>query len=435
MAVTFQLSDTVDLPHPTTHHKIDDFFLIIAPEIPTWIVLEQKEYWVYTALEKKFTIEQALIELIENYGLTEIEARNLMEKVLYKIEESKFYRFTKPEIMDDPEKIQKNIHIYITHKCNLQCPYCYVSAGQPLKNELSLSEWKKAFDKLFEVAPYAEITFSGGEPLTKKGIFEILEYSYKKGFENVLFSNGTLINEDNIHLLSKYVTSIQITLDGLSAETHEVMRGTGNFKKTLHAIKLIIKNRIPLDLAINILPHNVKEITTKLIEFIEYLNYDLLNIRINYQLDKEGFAINLSDDYFNIYPKYKKEIKKLISQLISKGLYFNPLEKTKLKRLRNCGIGLSFGIDSNGDIYPCDKLHKSYGNILTSDLKEISKKFIELNRITEISNMEYCKNCDLKYICLGGCRIDNLKETGSYIIPLCSEEKKHYLYERLVFGV
>ena len=433
MVVEFKLSDTVDLPPKITQHCIDGLFLIIAPDIPTWIVLTKDEYKIYESLEKKNTIEQSLIQAMEKYNLSEVEARNIMKNVLYKIEENKFYNSTQSEIMDDAENIKKNVHVFITHKCNLHCPYCYVSAGKPLENELSVSEWKKAFDRLYEVAPNAEITFSGGEPLTKEGIFEILKYTYELGFENVLFTNGILINKDNIKFLKDYVSLIQISLDGLSAKTHNITRG--GFKEILDSIDLIIGNEINLDLAINILPHNVDEITDKLIGFIENLSYDRLHIRLNYHIDREGFAVNLGDEYFNIYENNKEKIKKLVSELVRKGIYNNPLERVRFKRLRNCGIGLSFGIDSNGDIYPCDRLYKSYGNILDSDLRKISKKFSLLNRITETDNMEFCKDCDLKYICNGGCRIDNIKTTGSYLIPPCSDDYKLYFYEKLVFGV
>ena len=169
-----------------------------------------------------------------------------------------------------------------------------------------------------------------------------------------------------------------------------------------------------------------------MIPFIRNLSYSKLGIRLNYHIEKEGYAVNLSEDYFNLYTKNKQKIKKLITGLIEEGLY-TPNEKAKFKRLRNCGIGLSFGIDSNGDIYPCDKLYKSYGNIRTDDLKKISRKFSELNRKTEIKYMKKCQNCDLKYICNGGCRIDNIKTTGSYTEPACSDEYKLELYEKLVY--
>ena len=428
----FQLTDIVELPLKITHHKIDELFLIIAKDIPTWIVLKENEYKLFKLLEKRLTLEEVLIYSIDNYSFSEDYARNIMEKLLYKIEESKFYFSTKTMIMDDANDIEKNIHVFVTHQCNLQCPYCYVSAGHPLKNELSVSEWKEAFLKLAKVAPTAEITFSGGEPLVKEGIFEILEHSYNLGFKNILFTNGLLINNDNIDILKKITSLIQISLDGLSSNTHDLTRNKGSFQKTMNSIQLIIDRDIDLDLAINITPNNLVEMVNNLVNFLKKLSYQKLNIRLNYHMDREGFAVNLSDDYFTVYQDNRTKIKRLIFQLIDKGFY-NTTEKEKFKQLRNCGIGLSFGIDSNGEIYPCDKLYKSYGNIKTDDLEKISLEFSKLNEATEVNNMPFCNNCDLKHICNGGCRINNVIATGSYNIPLCSDDYKLQLYEKLVY--
>jgi len=428
----FSLKDTLQFPRNITHHKIDGLYLIIAPDIPTWMVLNENEFFLFNLLEKSFSIEDTLISLISEKDISERSARKIMESLLYKIEESKFYNSTKPIIMDDATHIKKNIHVFITHKCNLHCPYCYVSAGKPLKNELSVNEWKDAFLKISEVAPNSEITFSGGEPLTKEGILDILQFTKELGFTNILFTNGVLIDKNNIKYIKKSVSLIQISLDGLSSATHDKLRGEGTFDKIIKNINLIKSYSIDLDLAININPYNINEISTKLVDFIKDLAYSKLGIRLNYHLDKEGYAVNLTEDFFTIYKENREKIKKLIKTLINEGLYI-PNEKTKLKQLRNCGIGLSFGIDSNGDIYPCDKLYKPYGNIKKDDLRKISKEFTKLNEMTEIKFMDECQECDLKYICNGGCRINNIIATGSYIKPSCSEDYKLELYEKLIY--
>jgi radical SAM protein with 4Fe4S-binding SPASM domain len=412
--VHFQLNDTVKFPSKITHHKVDELFLVIAEDIPTWIILTDNEFKIFAYLQNEKTLEECFLNSINNDTFSEEKSRNILESVLQKIEKSKFYFDTKTEIMDNAEDIEKNIHVFITHKCNLQCPYCYVSAGQELKSELSINEWKNAFIKL------------------KEGIFELFEYTNNLEFKNLLFTNGLLINQDNIFNIKKYVSLVQISLDGLSPNTHDITRNKGSLKKTLESIKLIIENKIDLDLAINITPNNINEMETELINFLEKLSYKRLNIRLNYHMDREGFAVNLSDDYFTVYQDNREKIKKLIFDLIEKGLY-NTSEKEKFKQLRNCGIGLSFGVNSNGEIYPCDKLHKSYGNIKYDNLNIISEEFSKLNEATEIDKMNFCKLCDLRHICNGGCRIDNVIATGSYIMPLYSDDYKLKLYEKMIY--
>ena len=79
------------------------------------------------------------------------------------------------------------------------------------------------------------------------------------------------------------------------------------------------------------------------------------------------------------------------------------------------------------------KLYKSYGNIKYDNLNVISEEFSKLNEATEIDKMNFCKLCDLRHICNGGCRIDNAIATGSYIMPLCSDDYKLKLYEKMIY--
>lgn len=255
--VEFKLEDTVPFPQNTTHHRIDGLYLVIAPEIPTWMVVDNEEFELFTFLKSGLSIENSLIAFMRSTGSLEKCARTKMESLLYKIEENKFYNYTESILMEEADNITKNIHVFITHKCNLHCPYCYVAAGKPLKNELDIEEWKKAFLKLWEVAPNAEITFSGGEPLTKEGILEILRFTKDLGFQNFLFTNGILIDKNNIETLQKTVSLIQISLDGLSNKTHDITRGKGTFEKVMESIELVKRYDINLDLAINITPYNI----------------------------------------------------------------------------------------------------------------------------------------------------------------------------------
>ena len=82
-----------------------------------------------------------------------------------------------------------------TRTCNLNCIHCYSkSTSQYYEGELSTDEGKQLIDDLAEFK-VPSILFSGGEPLIRKDIFELIEYATSKGLRAVLSTNGTLINQ------------------------------------------------------------------------------------------------------------------------------------------------------------------------------------------------------------------------------------------------
>jgi radical SAM protein with 4Fe4S-binding SPASM domain len=60
---------------------------------------------------------------------------------------------------------------------------------------------------------------------------------------------------------------------------------------------------------------------------------------------------------------------------------------------------------------------------------------ISINSASEIAHIDYCQDCDLKFICLGGCKIRNKQLNGSYVIPACNEDFKLIKYYKLIYDI
>ena len=86
-------------------------------------------------------------------------------------------------------------------------------------------------------------------------------------------------------------------------------------------------------------------------------------------------------------------------------------------------------------MYPCDVFENLQGNILDSDVHVLLESLLKLNECTEVDCMQKCLTCDLKYVCLGGCKVKNRRLTGSYCEPICDPESKMEKYYRMVFDV
>jgi 12,18-didecarboxysiroheme deacetylase len=126
----------------------------------------------------------------------------------------------------------------VTRRCNLKCVHCYSrSEDRDYRGELSLEEGKSLIDDLAEFGSPV-ILFSGGEPLVRRDILDLIQYAVDSGRRAVVSTNGTLITESLAEQLSEIgVSYVGISLDGLE-EVHDAFRGVpGTFARVMRAIK------------------------------------------------------------------------------------------------------------------------------------------------------------------------------------------------------
>ena len=113
----------------------------------------------------------------------------------------------------------------VTRTCNLRCVHCYSdSHAQKYPGELTLEEAKRVIDDLVAFKVPA-LLFSGGEPLTRSDLLELMEYAATSGLRVTLSTNGTLIDKPTAQSLHEIgLTYAGISLDGIG-ETNDLFRG------------------------------------------------------------------------------------------------------------------------------------------------------------------------------------------------------------------
>lgn len=407
-----------------TYHRIGEKNLFILPSLPSSVVLNDLESIAFHAFARSQDIGASEQFLLSN-GISKTQSKAIIDSLLEKLEIAQIYPLTKTQLSYSCNEVYPtDIHLCLTRGCNLRCTHCYISADKEQPNELSLEQWKIGFRALFEYIKSPKITISGGEPTQKSYLGDLVKFLADNNCTITIFTNG----KRNIDLLIPYVSEVQVSLDGISQETNDKIRGLGSFVK----ISKFIKNfpdKTKLTVAITLMTHNFDDVRENLHNFMHVHNLTNYNIRLNAQLEDFGRAEDLPDEYKNFYYDRTIEIAEFIKSINPNDSNNNCINKL------NCGIGLSIGIDSNGDIYPCDEFVNKMGNILHLNLSSALQKSVEINKETQINNMPYCQKCDLKYICLGGCKAKNLQKTGSYFIPDCSERKKWAKYVSLAYQI
>jgi 12,18-didecarboxysiroheme deacetylase len=149
----------------------------------------------------------------------------------------------------------------VGQRCNLKCVHCYSqSKDEEYPGELNTKEAKAMLDGLAEYgAPV--ILFSGGEPLMRKDLMELITYAKDKGLRAVISTNGTLITEEKAEELKQFGLSyVGISLDGLK-ETNDKFRGVeGAFDDALQGIRNCLKLGIKVGLRFTINKRNAQDI-------------------------------------------------------------------------------------------------------------------------------------------------------------------------------
>lgn len=284
-------------------------------------------------------------------------------------------------------------HLDLTYRCNLRCRHCYC-VNRPERAELTLPEIKSLLDQLAEAGALL-LTLSGGEVFLREDVFDIIKYAKRKLFAVSVFTNGTLLDEDKVKRLADLCPlSVELSLYGMSAETHEKITGVeGSFEKTLSAIKLLKAQNSRIVIKTMLMKEN----------FCELENIFLFTKRENVELQL-GVEITPKTDGSQAPLKYGLDEETLFGYF--SGDIPSPYETQReltVEEMANkpaCGAGqLTCAVNPYGDIYPCSLLTIPVGNIREAFLKEIwtSGESIlpTLRNIRTYGDLPDCSQCSL----------------------------------------
>ena len=166
------------------------------------------------------------------------------------------------EIVPKKASERKPIIVWnITSKCNLKCVHCYNDSGANTKsNEPTTQEARAVLDDLAAFG-VPSVLFSGGEPLTRKDLFELIPYAVDKGLRTVISTNGTLIDADKARQIKKMgVSYVGISLDGIG-EVNDRFRGVeGAFDAAVAGIRNCMDAGVRVGLRLTLTKRNAQDI-------------------------------------------------------------------------------------------------------------------------------------------------------------------------------
>ena len=328
----------------------------------------------------------------------------------------------------------------MTGRCNLKCIHCHASGGEAAYNELTTEEGKALIDQVAALG-IRTFVFTGGEPLLRNDLFELIAYARSKRLTVYIATNGTLITREVAKLLSRYNVGAVIGLDGMNPEIHDGIRGVkGAYDAVIRGIDNCVAENIYLHLNIVATRHNFDEIE-RIIDYgseigvYSYFIYNFVPIGRgegiqNYALGREDFIALL-----DLILRKQREVRAIIIPVAAPEYWAYTLQRRGIGVHNRRLIGFlghfvggcladkgMMYIKPNGDVWTCPFIPVRMGNVrgegllldrIWERLRAHRCKFEFEHGASEnasASVWSQCDSCEYQRVC-GGCKaqimIDN----------------------------
>jgi len=335
---------------------------------------------------------------------------------------------TNLKVMSSP----KHVDIAITGKCNLACKYCFYADEMVARTNLPTERWLSFFDELGSLGVMT-VCLTGGEVFTRPDLFELIDGIIANRMRYSLLSNGTLITEETLKQFEvgkrrQRLDSIQISVDGSSAEVHDLSRPK-SFGRALRGLKLLKEAGYPVTVRVTVNRHNVDDLENVAHLLLEEVGLPSFSTNEAYACG----ATDRTEGDIILSPAQREKAMQVLTRLSEKynnriGAQAGPLvlarELKTMDEMLACGqtsrpgrgalsacggVFTQFAILHDGTIVPCHILSMlRLGTIGVDSLQEVWANHVTMTALRQrreipLSSLETCQGCAYQGFCTGGC--------------------------------
>lgn len=310
----------------------------------------------------------------------------------------------------------------ITMGCNMRCGHCGSSCEEKLQDEMTTQEAFTLIDEIAELG-LKWITLSGGEPLTRQDLPQLIERLKTRGVSVNIITNAWTLDRNMAQTLKNSgVATVAISIDGLK-ETHDSIRKAGSFERNEKAFGYLKEAGITSGAVTTISKPNLVELS----ELCEKLiNWGVQSWQLQIGLpmgnlkEKPEWVIEPEqvDDIIDFC--YKTALARKIKIFPADCIGYFTEKEMQVRRISyssnqipmwdGCNAGIrGFGVLHNGDILGCTSIRdRRYveGNVKKTRLIDIwnnPNAFAWRRKITKGDLSDDCSICNYGSRCLGGC--------------------------------
>ena len=300
------------------------------------------------------------------------------------------------------------VHLEIVGACNLTCSHCFAGELPRNENPLTLVEMDRLFAEFAAMGSF-RLGLTGGEPLLRRDLFEIIDCATAHGLHPCLTTNGLLIDEEIAREFGRRdLVWLNVSLDGATARSNDLIRGEGTYDRVLDKLKLLAQHA-RFTLAFTIMSTNADE--------VEQCAQLAKEVGAHTAVFRPLYPVGIAQNNLELMPtfgQYSQALVQLESSLTADGdLHaidlFSPQARqatqAKIYTNNGCGAGnLIASISVQGEVNPCSFLGSGYNaaNIRDRSFAEIWHHSQGFQQMRGLSSDSECNSCEDQF--QGGCR-------------------------------
>ncbi len=298
-----------------------------------------------------------------------------------------------------------------TNACNMYCAHCYRDAGCKAEDELNTQEAKRLLGQIAR-AGFRIMIFSGGEPLLRPDIVELVRCASSLGLRSVFGTNGTLLTGPlAAELKSVGAMGMGISLDSLDKEKHDAFRRfPGAWDGAVRGMRNCRRAALPFQVHTTVMDWNVDELE-KITDFavaegaVAHHFFFLVPTGRAVSMEEEALRAEAYEDALTRILKKQRQVKiELKPTCAPQFMRIAAQMGMKLRFQRGCLAGTAYCIVSpRGQVQPCAYLNLPLGNVRETPFDEIWKNSPVLKELRTLRYKGSCGSCEYKLRC-GGCR-------------------------------
>ncbi len=428
---------------PPLFHRYerDDWTLLFDPRGHAFVRVNSQGLAVVEALMRHPRLGDAVEYLAESFAMDVDQVAEPVMQFSVDLAKSDFlhlgeYKWVVHGNADaEGLKPPESIYIQNTERCNLSCVYCYNLKERAYfvkeHPEMSTEKLKWAIDQIADFG-IRQINFCGGESTLRDDLLECAAHARARGRLVALVTNGQKDTDEFTTEAARLFDVIWVSIDSYNKEIAERHRGKGSYAPAIRSIKKLVQ-----------VPNKRARITVSAVyshlnweemdEFRRICLEDLGVDRFRSTTYCPGCASSGEADWPLKPPPFVRDSgiplpgSMNVSDLADLFDYdfrveydaINKKLKPKAGWRDHCGVGAGeLAMLSNGDVFPCQLLCKPQylaGNLFEQPLAEIFRTSPILQRMRRLTveSIPGCATCDVKNICVGGCRAIALELHGS----------------------
>jgi radical SAM protein with 4Fe4S-binding SPASM domain len=323
----------------------------------------------------------------------------------------------------------------LTKRCNLRCTHCYISAGpwETAEAELDGAECRRVVDQLLEVNPSPMLILSGGEPLVREDLPDLVGYAAGRGATVVVGTNATALTDHRVAVLKDAgVAGVAVSVDSLEEARHDEFRGGARaLERTVAALERLRAGRLDFVVQTTATPQNADEIPA-LVEWAAEQGAVCFNLYFLVPTGRGAGLLDLAADrieaLLDVLVDAERRhrgimmVRAKCAPHFMRRVYEETPDSPVLNYRTRCPCGIDYcRITPDGKVTPCPYMPAVAGDLRTQAFREIWSGSPLFSSLRQRSLGGRCGRCEYRLVC-GGCRARALATSGDLLAedPSCA---------------